>query len=99
MTFRGWGAPFVTGIAPGRLEASGERHGDSRCGEDGAGWRTAERRGGGAPARPSRQCGAQGRKQMTRSSSSPPCEPPEGDHDGWATASERSNGGGGLGFR
>jgi hypothetical protein len=35
---------------------------------------------------------------MARSSSSPPREPPEGDHDGWATASEWSNGGGALGF-
>jgi hypothetical protein len=35
---------------------------------------------------------------MTRSSSSPLCDPPEGDHDGWATAAERSNGGGALGF-
>jgi hypothetical protein len=35
---------------------------------------------------------------MTQSSSSPPCEPSEGDHDDWATASERSNDGGALGF-
>jgi hypothetical protein len=60
----------------------------------GAGRQTAERRGGGAPARPTRRCRALARKQATGSFSSPPCDSPEDAHDDWKTTAVRSNGGG-----
>jgi hypothetical protein len=92
MTIRGWGAPFVAGVAPGRSGANGERHGELQGRQRRRG--TAERHDSGAPARPTWQCRALERKQASWSFSSPPCESPEDAHDGWETAAARSNGDG-----